>query len=392
MKFSARKKAGAELPGITGNVRVDPDLAHLLPRVRPGDIVVVDLDDLDRATAQALLEAKAAAVINLRPMISGRYANRGPLTLAEAGVVVVEASSAGLRSVKDGTPARLDEGTLHVGGLSFEGVVLDGPTLTQQMDQARRGMLGQLATFTHHTTEFLQQEESLLLHDTGLPDLATTLQGRPVVVVGPGTAAAAELALIKRFVAEQRPVLVGIDAGADLIVQARLKPDVVVVGLRHEFPSPAATAAAKDVVVVVPAGTDGAALETFDRRSLRPLRVDSDATPEDVAMLLALAGNSSVIVAAGLDATLEEFLDSNRGGLASTFLTRLKVGPHLVDAQVVPVLYSGRVRPLHLLVLVLAGLVALAAAFTVTPLGEEWAHDAWAWLTDLFDSLQGKLS
>lgn len=392
MKIVARKKA-QDLPGLTGTVRVDRDTSHLLNRLRAGDIVVIDHQDLDRGTAQALVDARVAAVVNAQPMISGRYANLGPALLAEAGVVVVEDAGDAVMAVKDGTTGRLHDGTLHLGEQPIsEGTELDADAIASRMVSARAGMLGQLSTFTHHTTEFLQQEESLLLHDLGLPDLSTELAGRPVVVVGPGPEAAAEFKLIKRFVAEQKPVLIGIDTGADVIRAAGRKPHVVVLGLTHENPATATLTAARDIVVAVPAGARDGALEPYERLNLRPRRVDTRSTPEDLAMLLALAGDASVIVAAGLDATLEEFLDSDRGGLASTFLTRLKVGPRLVDAQVVPALYSGRVRAVHLLWLVLAGLIALAAAFTVTPLGDQWAHEAWDWLVDAVNTLQGKLS
>lgn len=392
MKIVARKKA-QELPGISGTVRVDRDTSHLLNRLRAGDIVVIDHQDLDRGTAQAFVDARVAAVVNAQPMISGRYATLGPQVLADAGIVVVESGGETLMGLKDGASGRLHQGTLYLGEETVgEGVELDGPAIAERMDSARAGMLAQLSTFTHHTTEFLQQEESLLLHDVGLPDLATAIAGRPVVVVGPGPLAAAEFTHIKRFVAEQKPVLIGVDTGADVIRAAGRTPHVVVLGLAHEKPATAVLSRAQDVVVAVPAGTHEGALEQYERLNLRPRRVDTRSTPEDLAMLMALAGDASVIVAAGLDATLEEFLDSDRGGLASTFLTRLKVGPRLVDAQVVPALYSGRVRAVHLFWLMLAGLIALAAAFTVTPLGDQWAHQAWDWLVDAVNTLQGKLS
>lgn len=388
----ARKKA-LDLPGTTGQLRIDRDIPHLLRRVRAGDIVVIDHQDLDRATAQHLVQADVVAVVNAGPMISGRFANRGPRTLAEGGVTVVETAGEGLLSLKDGTGARLHEGAVFVGEEQVAvGTELSMADIDEQMARARAGMLSQLSTFTHHTTEFLQHEEPLLLHDQGLPELATRVAGRPVVVVGPGPEATAELKLIKRFVAEQRPVLIGVDRGAEVIRAAGLTPDVVVLGGTDD-PATAVLGTARDLVVRVSPGSERSTLEHYERANLRPVSMSSEATPEDLAMLLGLAGEASVIVAAGLDATLEEFLDSGRGGLASTFLTRLKVGPHLVDAQVVPVLYSGRVRARHLFWLVLAGLIALACAFAVaTPLGTQWAHDVWTWLQDAADSIQGKFS
>ena len=92
-----------------------------------------------------------------------------------------------------------------------------------------------------------------------------------------------------------------------------------------------------------------------------------------------------------MHATLAEFLDRRRPGLASTFLTRLKVGPDLVDAAAVPLLYDGAVRPRHLVAALLAGLVAVAAAVSVTPVGQEWAHDLTPALSSVIDTVRGTL-
>jgi uncharacterized membrane-anchored protein len=86
-----------------------------------------------------------------------------------------------------------------------------------------------------------------------------------------------------------------------------------------------------------------------------------------------------------LHASLEEVLDRQTPGLAGTYLTRLKMGHLLVDAASVHLLYSGRVRPRHVFLVLLAGLLALAAAVAVTPVGQEW-------LTALTDYLQGLFS
>lgn len=394
----ARKK-GPALPGLMGPVRVDGDSSHLLRRVKAGDIVVIDHPDLDRATAQALAHADVAAVVNLSPMTTGRFPNPGPQVLTDAGVMVLESGQRDLLALKDGTAVRLHEQRLLVGDLPVASVVeLDAAEVVRQEGAARAGMLNQLTTFAHHTTEFLQHEDALLLHGAGLPTLRTTMKGRPVVVVGPGAQGKAELAQIKRFVAEQKPVMIGVDGGAALIRAAGHPVHVAV--LTTSEPESAASAKdhraalaqAKDVLVRVSGTAAPGLLESFERSGLHVEQVATEATVEDVALLVALAGEPSVVVATGLDASLEEFLDSNRGGLASTFLTRLTLGSRLVDAAVVPALYSGRVRGTHLLWLLLAGLLAIAAALSVTPLGEQWAHDLWAWLQTSFDSIQGKLS
>src|SRR4051794_11647044 len=397
MKLPTRQGPSVLLPGLVGTARVDRRTRALLPRLRPGDVAVLDHVDLDRATAQALVDAGVAAVVNASPMISGRYPNLGPELLAGAGVLLVEGiGPSGLAAVPDGARVRLHDGTVHVDDQAVaDGREVDAQDISARMAQARTGMATQLETFTHNSAEFLRREQDLLLHGRGLPRPATRIAGRPVVVVVRGHDFESELAAVRPFLREQEPVLIGVERGADALREAGFQPDLVVLDGRAEdadMPSAQTLRDAKDVVVRVDRGSDRTATDRLERLGVRPLRLESGATPEDLALILADAREASIIVGVGMHATLDDFLDRQRGGLASTYLARLKVGPRLVDAAAVPHLYAGRVRPRHLMLVMLAGLVALAAAIAVTPVGQEWVDTLSTALSDLADQIQGLLS
>ena len=400
MKFPTRQRTDAPLPGLRATARVERRTKSLLPRLRPGDIAVVDHLDLDRATAQALADADVSAVVNAAAFISGRYPNLGPELLAQAGIALVDGiGPGGLAAIKDGAEIRLHDGTVYVDDEAVaEGRVLDLDNVMQQMTAARTGLATQLESFTHNSTEFLRREQDLLLHGAGSPRLATPISGRPVVVVVPGHDHAAELRGIRSYIKEQAPVLIGVDRGADALMAAGLDPDVVVVTTQPAASDDAGVASAKalkrakDVVALVNRGAARSATDQLERLGVRPRRFETGATAEDAALLLGDLNDASLIVGVGMSATLDEFLDSQRSGLASTYLTRLKVGPRLVDAGAVPELYSGTVRARHLLVVALVGLIALVAAIGVTPVGQEWADAMADGATDLLDSIQGLFS
>jgi uncharacterized membrane-anchored protein len=368
------------LPGLHGTARVERRTRALLPRLHPGDIAVVDHLDMDRATAQALVDSGVSAVVNASPSISGRYPNLGPELLAEAGVLVIDRTE-GAFDIADGSRVRVHDEVIFVGdkpvGMGRE---VDLVTIRAEMAQARGGLATQLETFTHNSTEFLRREQDLLLHGHGLPRLRTPVEGRPVVVIVPGQEHRRELALIERFVGERRPVLVGVDAGADTLLAAGHRPDIVVLDSMVEEsdrPSSKALKAAREVVLRIDPGARPPS-EHLERLGVRPLRLETSAATEDAALLLVNSADPSVIVGIGLHSSLDEFLDRRRPGLASTYLTRLTVGHRLVDASAVPTLYSGRVRPRHVFLVLLVGLLALALAVGITPLGQEW----FAQLTD----------
>jgi uncharacterized membrane-anchored protein len=397
MKLPFRHIAPTETAEITGPARVDRRVGAVLRKAGAGDIVVVDHLDLDRNLAEALLRHGVAAVVNASPFLSGRYPALGPEVLARGGVLLID--SVGLEvfgAVKDGSQVRIVGGALHVGErVAAEGRLLDVTAVQELMEQARTGLNAQLQALAHNTTEFLRREQELLLHGRGIPDLATVMEDRPVVVVVRDFDHEADLRRLRRFIREQRPVLVGVDLGADTLLAAGHRPDLAVVGqagftglrLSQDSVSDEALTTAREVVVHADAADRVVGAERLDRLGVRAQRISASGTTEDIALLVAENAGASVIVTVGTHATLDEFLDRQRSGLASTFLTRLKVGPRLVDARTVPALYAGRVRSWHLLLPLLVGLLAVAVAVAVTPQGEVWLDG----LRDLIDSIRDSI-
>jgi uncharacterized membrane-anchored protein len=402
MKFPSRQPSVQGLPGVSGTVRLDRRTASLLRRLKAGDVAVVDHLDLDRATAEALVDCGVVAVVNASSFISGRYPNLGPELLARSGVVMVDDIGADVfTKLRDGSTVRVHEGAVIVGDTTVAtGHELGADEVRSLMEDARSGLSTQLQSFTHNTTEFLRREQELLLHGQGVPETRTVIDGRPVVVVVRGYDYREDLRGLRRFIREQRPVLVGVDAGADALIAAGHRPDIVVVGEeglaqgssageRGSTVSDKALRGSREVVLH--ADRTGRAIggDRLDRLGVRHQTLSASGTSEDVALLLADVRGASLIIAVGTHATLDEFLDRQRAGLASTFLTRLRVGPKLVDAKGVPQLYSGRVRTWHLLLVLLAGFLALGVAIAATPVGGDWWSSIGGALSDVLDWIQG---
>jgi uncharacterized membrane-anchored protein len=403
MRFPSRQQP-VDLPGVTGTARLDRRTTSLIRRLRPGDIAVIDHLDLDRATAEALVERGVVAVVNASPFISGRYPNLGPDLLARSGVLMLDEVGAEVfGKIHDGSTVRLVDGAVIVGDDTvLTGRELDADQVTALMEDARSGLSTQLQSFTHNTTEFLRREQDLLLHGQGAPKLATRVAGRPVVVVVRGYDYRADLRKLRRYIREQRPVLIAVDSGADALLEAGHRPDVVVVGERGlAHPGPDADAATvsdkalrsgREVVLHTDRSGRAVGSDRLDRLGVRPQELAASGTSEDIALLLADVSGASLVIVVGSHTTLDEFLDRQRAGLASTFLTRLRVGPKLVEARNVPELYAGRVRLWHLLAVVAAGLLALCMALAATPVGQEWWDSVQAGLTDVLDWIQGLFS
>jgi uncharacterized membrane-anchored protein len=356
-------------PGVAGVARVDSRTKNLTKRLHHGQIAVIEHLDIDRVSAEALIACQPAAVINAVASTSGRYPNLGPEILVDGGILLIDqAGHEVMLEIEEGDHVRVDGAKIFVGErFVAEGVVQTPETVARSTTDARAGLAVQLESFAANTMEFLRRERELLLDGVGVPDIATRMEGRHVLVVVRGYHYKDDLATLRAYIREFRPVLVGVDGGADALLEAGHRPDLIV-GDMDSVSDHALTSGAE---IVVHAYRDGRApgLDRVHALDLEPVVFPATGTSEDVAMLLADDKGAELIVAVGTHATLVEFLDKGRSGMASTFLTRLRIGGKLVDAKGVSRLYRSRVSTLQVTMLVVVGLFALFAALWSTPSG-----------------------
>ncbi|MDF2829829.1 MAG: hypothetical protein K0R01_3112, partial [Mycobacterium sp.] len=354
-------------PGVSGTARVDRDIDRLLRRVGPGDIVVIDALDLDRITADALVEAQVAAVVNASPSISGRYPNLGPEVLVANGVTLIDETGPEIfKKVKDGARVRLHNGGVYTGdrrlALGHERTDLE---IHDLMIEAKTGLVAHLEAFAGNTIEFIRSESPLLIDGMGIPDIDVDVSRRHVVVVAEGPAAADDLKALKPFIKEYQPVLVGVGTGADILRKAGYRP-ALIVGDPDVMSVEVLRSGAQ---VVLPADADGHAkgLERIQDLGVGAMTFPAAGSAADLALLLCDHHGASLIVTAGHTANIEEFFDRTRqDSNPSMFLTRLKVGEKLVDAKAVATLYRSRISGGAIALLVLAMLVAVIVALWVS--------------------------
>jgi len=391
--MAALRSGRREVPlsGVAGVVRLDRKVSRLLNRLHPGDIAVIDFSDLDRSTADALVNAKVAAVVNAQPSISGRYPNLGPEVLIAHEIPLLDEVGPGIfADVKEGTRARLDGEVLYAGEREVaRGVRQDADSVADALQRAKAGLSTQLELFASSTQQHMLREKELLLDGIGLPQLRTRFRGRHVLLVAKQFDHKADLKALKHYIRDFRPVLVGVDGGADVLRDAGYRPDLVIGELDQV--SDAALREAGEVVAHADYHGRVTGLARVQDLRIEPEIFATSGTSEDAAMLLAEAGGARLIVTVGMRATLEEFLDSGRGGMASTVLTRLKVGGRLVDAKAAAQLFQTRISALTVLLLALAALIAIVLVVVAGSSTDSYLHllsDGWhhvtSWLRGLF--------
>jgi len=387
--IAARRTRSKDLPGLMATARLDRRTKNLTKRLKPGDIAIIDHTDLDRVAADALIRSQVAAVINAAPSISGRYPNQGPQILMDAGIPLVDDVGPDVfELVKEGQQVRLDSETLYVA----ETVVAKGTwqtieSVAADMTAAKEGLAEQLKAFVSNTFDYINRESELLAEGIRLPELRTRLAGRHALVVARGYRYHEDLQALRSYIREFKPVIIGVDGGANALIEAGYWPHMIVGDM--DSVSDKALKSGAELVVVAYLNGHAPGLPRVQDLGLASVTCPAPGTSEDVAVLLADEAGASLIVTVGMRYGLVEFLDKGRSGMASAVLTRIRVGDKIVDAKGVSRLYQSRISGKSLGFLAIAALVPIIA-LAWTPVGKLYLgylglalHQLWYWLTGL---------
>jgi uncharacterized membrane-anchored protein len=367
-----RNGARADLP-LEGTARLGERTKHLVKRLRPGEIAVINHVDIDRIAAEELIEAEVAAVLNAAPSSSGRYPNAGPLMLARAGIRLIDAPDAGLfEAVKEGDRLRIDGGSIFIGEEEVaRGHALQVQELERQMQEHRDRIDEALGEFAENTVAHVREETDLLTGNIAFPSTRASFRDRHVLIVVRGERHRRDLKALRAYIRDVRPLIVAVDGGADGVIEAGLKPDLIL----GDMDSAGDAALRCGAELIVHAYPDGRApgRERLVEAGLDHQVVPAAGTSEDVAMLMAFEKGATLIVSVGAHFNLIEFLDRKRGGMSSTFLTRLRIGERLVDAKGVSRLYnpSSALAPLALFAVTFLILVTILV-ITSPALNDVW--------------------
>lgn len=378
-------------PGsASGIARVDSRTKRLLPRLHPGEIAIIDHEDLDRVSAEGLISRQVGAVVNASRSSTGRYPNLGPLLLRTAGIPLLDEAGPAVMQLIEGTKVHLDGSKLmsELDGKVAEvssGRLLEIEDVEEQLDAAKRGIAAEIERFAENTIEYVRNERDVLVEAARLPEVKADFHGRHVLIVVRGQDYKNDLAALRSYVREVKPVLIGVDGGADALLEFGFKPDIIIGDMDSVTTKGLLSGA--ELVVHAYAGGKAPGLERLEALELASVVFEATGTSEDIAMLLAFERGAELIVAVGTHANLVEFMDKGRKGMASTFLTRLRVGTILVDAKGVSRLYRSSVKRSDLALLLLVALVTLAASVALSEPLRLYVGLIWIEITQVWYSL-----
>jgi uncharacterized membrane-anchored protein len=336
--ISRRSGASAD-SAIHGSARLGRRTKDLVKRLKPGDVAVIDHVNIDRIAAEELIATGVGVVLNASPSSDGRYPNAGPLMLVRAGIVLIDVEDDNpFELLAEGDALTICGGTVSAGERKLRGRLLGAEELELRFEEQRERVGEALAEFAENTVAHVRQEAELLTGSIEFPPTRTSFRDRQVLIVVRGERHRRDLKALRAYIRDVRPLVVAVDGGANGCLEAGLKPDLIL----GDMDSAGDKALRCGAEVIVHAYPDGRApgRERLLEMGIDHTIVPAAGTSEDVAMLMAYEKGADLIVSVGAHFNLIEFLDRKRGGMSSTFLTRLRIGEKLVDAKGVSRLYN----------------------------------------------------
>ncbi|KAA5807646.1 putative cytokinetic ring protein SteA [Thermoanaerobacterium thermosaccharolyticum] len=352
---------------ITGTVKIDKKTKNLAKRIGPGEIAVIDHVDIDEIGAESLIEKKILAVINANKSISGRYPNLGPLIIDKAGIPIIDEVGEDIFDLlKENDRITIIDNEIYKDGkLIKKGKLLTHDVINYKMEECKENLEVELDKFIENTLEYAKKEKSFILGNIEIPDVKTKFKDRQALVVVRGKDYKEDLYTIRQYITDVKPILIGVDGGADAILEFGLTPDIIVGDM--DSVSDKALKQAKEIVVHAYPNGKSPGLERVKSLGLDAHIFKAPGTSEDIAMLLAYEKGADLIVAVGTHSSMIDFLEKGRKGMSSTFLVRLKIGSKLIDAKGVNKLYRENFRLSYVFSIIFAAMVPLSVIAYFSP-------------------------
>lgn len=352
---------------VKGRARVDRRTKNLVKRLKRKDIAIINHDDIDEVAANSLIDIRPQAIINAGSSITGRYPAKGVYKIMKAGIPVLdEVGEEIFEQVREGINVEIKGNSVFWGNrLIAEGKEIDLQDVEIKLRQANKNIQVELDHFVENTLEYAKKEKDILLGNLLLPVIETNMLNRHVLIVVRGSSYKEDLKTISSYIQEEKPVLIGVDGGADALLEFGLKPDIIVGDM--DSVSDEALKSGAEIIVHAYANGSAPGLERVESMGVEARVFPMPGTSEDVAMILAWDYGASLIVAVGSHSNMIDFLEKGRKGMGSTFLVRLKVGSILVDARGVSQLYRQSLQTKYLAQLLIAALIPISIILWVSP-------------------------
>jgi len=358
---------------VKGRVVIDKKTKELVQRIKAGEIGIINHRDIDQIAAKTLIEKNIIAVINTDSSLTGRYLNKGPELLINAGITVIDILNKDIlyNEINEGDYILIKDNKIYKNcNLISTGIKIDQNYIKKKMIRAKYNLNNELNDFIENTLLYARKEKELIL-DLKVPDINLDINKRQVLIVVRGAEYKDDLRVISSYVKDLKPIIIAVDGGADACLEFGYIPDIVIGDMDSISDNALKKVIKRDSILIVHAYPDGRApgLKRLKKMNINPIIFPAPGTSEDIAMLLAYEKGAELITAVGTHSNMIDFLEKDRPGMGSTLLARMKIGNKLIDAKGVSKLYHVNLSNIYFIPLFLAFLLpVIITIFFSTPL------------------------
>lgn len=353
---------------IKGTAKKNVRTKALIPQLSSNDIAVIHHMDIDGVAAMQLVEKKVKAVINAVSSVSGKYPNRGPKILNNAGIPIIDNVGQEIFDrISDNDILEIDEKGLNINGSYLCDIkVLTQNDVEAKMKEASSNLWNVLDRFIENTLDYAKREKELIISPIRLPNTSVNMEGHHVLVVIRGDNYREDLKAIRVYIEEVNPIMVGVDGGADALLDCGYCPDIIIGDM--DSVSDRCLKVCKEIIVHAYSDGSSPGMKRIENLNLNARKFPFIGTSEDAALILAYEQDAELIVTVGSHTNMIDFLEKGRPGMASTMLVQMKVGHKIVDAKGVSELYKNRLKPGYIAALFIAALFPLGIVAKTSPL------------------------
>jgi len=317
---------------LQGRIKVGAKTKNLVNFLCPGDIAVIRHDDIDEMAALALVYTGVKAVINTGKSMTGRFQAIGATTLLQNNMRVIDVSLP-LGSFKDNDMITVLDNDIIVRNYIYKNVctTVNWDYISKRHQTSKENESHEILKFIDNTINHAESEMDKLICFAGYPELSTRLEGRHVIIVVRNSNAIDEINVLKSYIEKFNPIFIGVDGGADFIINCGYTPDILI----GDMDSVSDIGIYRSREIVLHAYEDGycPCLDRIAAMNIPYKILAMKGTSEDAALMLAYHKSAELLVLVGGHSCMYDFMCKGRPGMSSTFITRTLVGSRLVDCK-----------------------------------------------------------
>lgn len=316
---------------VEGIIKKGSKTKALIKYLNSNDIAVLNHNDIDELAAYALINSGISIILNTGLCMTGKYNSKGTSILIKNGIKLYEVKVS-YELFNDGDYVCIRDKDLIINKYNiFTNACtnVNEAYVRKYTELSNTNANKELINFINNTLSYANEEKDKILFETSYPNINIKIKGRDVLIVVRGSFCESDLMALKSYIEFYKPVIIGVDGGADLLINNGYVPDILIGDM--DSVSDLGIYRSKEIILHAYKNGYCPCKDRVDKMNVKYKILSMLGTSEDIAMLMAYDMGAEQIVLLGGHKCMYDFMEKGRKGMGSTLLTRIKIGEKLID-------------------------------------------------------------